>query len=70
MSGPPSLGAAQIGQSSGGAPGLGDHGAQMAVLPPIMSDPTGAVGKALMGDGAWELSGQGVGALQVWDGGL
>lgn len=49
---------------------MGDNRAQMAVLPPVMSDPTGAVGKALMGDGAWELSGQGDGALQVWDGGL
>ena len=69
MSAPPSLGAAQIGQNSTGAPGLGDQGAQMAVLPPVMSDPTGAVGKALMGDGACELSGQGDGALQGWDGG-
>lgn len=59
-----------MGRSSEGAPGLGDNGAQMAVLPPVMSDLTGAVGKALMGDGAWELSGQGDGALQVWDGGL
>lgn len=70
MSAPPSLGAAQLSQSSAGALGLGDHGAQMAVLPPVMSDPTGAVGKALMGDGVCELSGQGDGALQVWDGGL